>query len=114
MFFACFSLASFCRRALFGARRQASCGKLIPEPKQVEATRKIFVCKPGMRVSLADSRSTADRFAAQDFIDDVATNRERQVCRSAAGRNIVIGSLAIARIKREFETAEFRNPGESQ
>lgn len=44
---------------------------IIPRPRRVLVTREEFPISRTSIVSLADSRSADDRFAAQDFIDDV-------------------------------------------
>lgn len=94
---------------IFGAQ-QKSAIQIIPEPKQIAATNETFRLKRGTRVSLADSRSAADRFAARDFIADAKQTANVEL--KIGGGNVLIGSLADARIKKEFEKANLQIPAD--
>src|SRR5687767_3838725 len=50
--------------------------QVIPAPKQITAGEGAFALSRDTRVSLADSKSAEDRFAAQDFIEDVAATAD--------------------------------------
>jgi hypothetical protein len=45
--------------------------QIIPGPKSIEAASGMFQIDRRTRVVLADSKSAHDRFAAQDFIEDL-------------------------------------------
>ncbi|HYW72379.1 MAG TPA: glycoside hydrolase family 20 zincin-like fold domain-containing protein [Pyrinomonadaceae bacterium] len=81
------------------AQAQSLVVQVIPEPKQVTAAEGSFALRDA-RVVLADSKSPDDRFAAQDFIDDVKAAAGGTLSLTRGGRkNIVIGrldSLAVA------------------
>jgi len=50
---------------------QSSSAQIIPQPKQLSMTPVAFRFNRDTRIVLADARSEDDRFAAQDFIDDI-------------------------------------------
>src|SRR5882672_7583784 len=45
--------------------------QVVPQPRQVNVTSEKFRLSRETRIVLADPRSDEDRFAAQDFVDDV-------------------------------------------
>ncbi len=71
--------------AFTGAQAQTQPQKVqvIPQPKQLSATAESFRFNRETRVVLADPRSDDDRFAAQDFIDDL---------KATAGLTLTVGS----------------------
>ena len=89
---------------------QTNALQIIPEPKRVEATDDNFRLKSGMRVSVADSKSAGDRFAAQDFIADVRQTANVEL--KIGGGSILIGLLGNARIRNEFERAKLDVPAD--
>ena len=70
--------------AAFGlAAAQPAKVQIIPAPKQISPSDAAeFLIGREARIVLADDKSVADRFAAQDFVDDV---------KQAAGVNLKIG-----------------------
>jgi hypothetical protein len=44
--------------------------QIIPQPKEAAATEDNFLLKNNRKITLANPRSAADRFAALDFIED--------------------------------------------
>ncbi|HEX8265345.1 MAG TPA: beta-N-acetylhexosaminidase [Pyrinomonadaceae bacterium] len=100
----------FCIIVLFLAANCVFAAQLeiIPQPKKAEATNDNFPLKNGARISLANSRSENDRFAAQDFIEDV--NKTSGVNLKIGGGGIVIGLLDNRRIQNEFERAKLEIP----
>ena len=107
----CFSalllICAVCWSPIFGVQRENKI-QIIPEPKQLEATNEMFRLKTGTRVTLADSRAAADRFAAQDFISDAKQTATVEL--KIGGGNILIGLLDNSRIKKEFEKANLQIP----
>ena len=95
--FCFYALLSYCvvfTLPIFAAG-QKSVIRIIPEPKQVEATNENFHLKAGARMRLADTRSKADRFAAQDFISDAQQTANVTLKIGGSGsRDILIGLLA--------------------
>src|ERR1043166_1062097 len=73
--------------------------QVIPAPRQVEAAEGSFPLRDA-RVVLADAKSSDDRFAAQDFIDDLKATAGGSLLLARGGRrNILIGridSVAVA------------------
>jgi hypothetical protein len=86
--------------------------QIIPKPKSVTATGENFPLTSEARVVLADPKSEDDRFAAEDFADDV---RETAgvVLRVGAGagkRRILVGLLAAPRVRGAIEKAGLSVP----
>src|SRR5574341_419466 len=91
--------------------------QLIPAPKSVESGSGSFAIRKGTRLVLADSRSGDDRFAAQDFIDDLKNSAGVSLgIGKGRSRAIVIGELdapPIAQLmKRDGGTAPADMSGE--
>lgn len=84
--------------------------QIIPQPKQIEAAGENFSLRNGARISLANSRSENDRFAAQDFIDDA--RQTTSVNLRIGGGQIIVGLLDNPRIRREFERARLTIPAD--
>src|ERR1043165_492504 len=73
---------------------QSSRIQIIPAPKSVETGSGTFQIDRRTRVVLADSKSAGNRFAAQDFIDDLnATAEVPVVIGKGRSRSILIGEL---------------------
>jgi hexosaminidase len=72
--------------------------QVIPGPKQITTGESAFAISRDTRVSLADSKSAEDRFAAQDFIDDVVATADVRLAIGSSRRQILIGSINNARI----------------
>jgi hypothetical protein len=89
---------------------QTNTVQVIPEPKRVEATDENFRLKSGTRVSTVNSKSSADRFAIQDFINDVQQTANIEL--KIGSGNILIGLLGDARIRKEFERAKLDIPAD--
>src|SRR6185295_7371546 len=72
--------------------------QVIPAPKQITAGAGAFALNRDTRVSLADGKSVDDRFAAQDFIDDVAPTADLRLAIGSSRRQILIGGIHDPRI----------------
>ena len=79
------------------AEAQSANMQIIPAPKQLNQIEAKFEMGPGPRIVLADARSAEDRFAAQDFADDL---------RQAAGVNLKLGGNA----RREILIGQIDSP----
>ncbi|HEX8149029.1 MAG TPA: glycoside hydrolase family 20 zincin-like fold domain-containing protein [Pyrinomonadaceae bacterium] len=81
--------------------------QIIPAPKSVKQTGEDFPLARGARVVLADAKSEDDRFAAQDFADDLKETAGVAL-RVGAGRGkrqILVGPLSNARVGAAVERA---------
>jgi hypothetical protein len=69
--------------------------RVIPQPKQIELRGEEFALNSETRIVLADPRSEDDRFAAQDFIDDVKETAGVSLnsARRGGRRSILLGLL---------------------
>jgi hexosaminidase len=93
--------------ACVGANAQTPNAQIIPAPKQLTAREGKFEIGLDMRVALADGQSAEDRFAAQDFIDDVKQTAGATVRLGANGarREILIGKIDLPRIQQALKRA---------
>src|SRR5438105_4231524 len=98
------------------AKTQAGAGlavQIIPAPKSVTATGESFRLARGARIVLADPKSEDDRFAAEDFADDVRETAQVSL-RVGAGREgkgqILVGQLDSARVRAAVERAGLSAP----
>ncbi len=94
--------------AVSSARAQTAPLQIIPEPRQMEASGENFSLKNAAKISLANSRSENDRFAAQDFIEDARATANARL--SIGGGKILVGTLGDARIKTAFQSANLEIP----
>ena len=89
---------------------QAQQLSVIPKPQQMSATGQVFSLR-GAHVELADSRSTEDRFAAADFIDDV--KEEGISLKVSGGRDrkaILIGVIRSRVMQKALHAAKVGAP----
>jgi hexosaminidase len=72
--------------------------KLIPSPRQIALKPDTFRLGSNVRISLADPRSEEDRFAANDFANDVqeTAGLTIKISNSSALHSILIGSITLA------------------
>ncbi|HEX7316621.1 MAG TPA: beta-N-acetylhexosaminidase [Pyrinomonadaceae bacterium] len=73
--------------------------QIIPAPKSLKQTGEEFPLARGARVVLADAKSEDDRFAAQDFVDDVKETAGVTLKIGGGGkRRILVGLLSNRRV----------------
>src|SRR5262245_26171429 len=74
---------------------QSSNIQIIPAPKQVTPGEGSFALARDTRITLADGKSTADRFAAEDFVKDVKETAgvSLSIGKGQSRRDILIGSI---------------------
>lgn len=74
--------------------------QVIPAPKHITLGEGAFAMGRDTRVSLADSKSSEDRFGAQDFIDDVAAtaNLKLAIGKGNSRHQILIGRINDSRV----------------
>ncbi|MCA1624257.1 MAG: family 20 glycosylhydrolase [Acidobacteria bacterium] len=83
--------------------------QVIPQPKEAVATEDNFPLKNNSKIVLANSRSEADRFAAQDFIEDARATANVEL-KIGGGRGILIGLLENPKIRTELQKAKIEIP----
>src|SRR5215210_5876285 len=88
--------------------------RVIPAPKSVAATGEVFRLTRDARVVLADAKSEDDRFAAEDFADDVSATAGAALRVGAGGgkRQILVGPLSHPRVRAAVERAGVSVPAE--
>ncbi|MFN2415563.1 MAG: beta-N-acetylhexosaminidase [Pyrinomonadaceae bacterium] len=116
---ATFSTAASARQAAAGGAQSPSKAavpphQIIPAPKSVLGTDGNFLFKRGARVALADPKSEDDRFAAQDFADDLRETAGVALRVGAGGGDgrVLVGPLDNARIRKEVERAGVSVPAD--
>jgi hypothetical protein len=79
--------------------------RIIPQPRQVTTVNESFQLSTASRVVLADAHSEDDRFAAQDFIDDLKDTARLSIAigRSRNRRSILIGSTSSPVIREALK-----------
>lgn len=82
--------------------------QIIPQPKEATRTDENFPLKSNSKIALADSRSAASRFAAQDFIEDVRATANTNL--SIGGGKILVGLLGNRKIQTALERAKIDVP----
>src|SRR6266478_587010 len=92
-----------------GANAQTPNPQIIPAPKQLTANEGKFDIGLDTRMALADPQSAEDRFAAQDFIDDVKQTAGVTVRlgSNSARREILIGRIDLPKIQQALKRAAF-------
>ena len=95
------ALACACGQA--GAQSQSL--QIIPAPKQVATSEAGFVIGRDAHIVLADGKSIDDRFAAQDFIDDVkqAAGVNLKIGGGGSRGEILIGQIDLPRIQQALK-----------
>lgn len=88
-------------------RAQSPSLQIIPAPKQVSTSEAGFVIGRDARIVLADGKSIDDRFAAQDFIDDVkqAAGVSLKLGGGGSRGEILIGQIDLPRIQQALKRA---------
>ncbi|HWW75002.1 MAG TPA: beta-N-acetylhexosaminidase, partial [Pyrinomonadaceae bacterium] len=88
--------------------------QVIPAPKSVARTGGSFAVTRDVRVVVADSKSEDDRFAAQDFADDVRETAGVALRVGGGGgkRQILVGALSLPRVRAAAEKAGARVPAD--
>src|SRR6266404_3363294 len=87
------------------AEAQSAHIQIIPAPKQLNQSEVKFELGPEARMVLADPKSAEDRFAAQDFADDVrqAAGVNLKLGGNGARREILIGQINSLRIQQTLK-----------
>jgi hypothetical protein len=83
---------------------------IIPQPRQVTATGQVFSLR-GAHVELVDPRSGEDRFAAEDFIEEV--RKDGISLKVSGGRDrkaILIGAISVEGVRRALQREKVEVP----
>jgi hypothetical protein len=95
-------LACACARA----KGQSANVQIIPAPKQIHVSEVAFVIGRETSIILADGKSVEDRFAAQDFVDDVKQTADVSLRLGGnARREILIGQIDLPRVQQALQRA---------
>jgi len=88
--------------------------QIIPQPRQWTVTPDKFRFGSGASIALADPRSEEDRFAAQDFIDDVRETAGivLKIGKGRARQSIVIGTTDLPLIQTALKRAGMESPAD--
>lgn len=86
--------------------------QVIPAPKSMTSSGEDFPLSKDVRVVLADTKSEDDRFAAQDFMDDVRETAGVELRFGSGGgkRRILVGLLSSPRVREAVENARAAAP----
>ena len=86
--------------------------QVIPAPRSLERTGEDFPLTKGARVVLADPKSEEDRFAAQDFIDDMRETAGVELRFGSGGGKdrILVGLLSTPRVREAVERSHADAP----
>jgi len=80
--------------------------QIIPAPKEIHASEATFVFGRDARVILVDPGSADDRFAAEDFVDDLRQTTGLSLKVGGHARHeILIGQMDLPRIQQALKRA---------
>jgi len=81
--------------------------QIIPAPKQLNQSEGRFDLGPEARLVLVDGKSVDDRFAAQDFVDDVKQTAgvSLKLAGNSVRHEILIGQIDLPRIQQALKRA---------
>jgi hypothetical protein len=90
----------------FVAAAQPASVRIIPAPKQITENEGRFALSPEVRIVLADVNSVEDRFAAQDFVDDLKQTAGVNLRFGNSGRRqILVGLISSPNIQQALKRA---------
>jgi hypothetical protein len=90
----------------------ASSVHLIPRPRQIAIKNEVFRLVNNTRIAFADSRSEDDRFAADDFLNDLQETAKLRLKKtsSSARHAILIGNLDLPSIQSALKRLGINAP----
>lgn len=92
--------------AFISAAAQPANVRIIPAPKQITENEGRFALSPEVRIALADGKSAEDRFAAQDFVDDVKQTAGVNLRFGNSGRRLIlVGLIDSPKIQQALKRA---------
>ena len=100
LFFVCVSISA-----------QTPATQVIPAPKSIEAGSGSFSIDKRVHLVLADGKSADDRFAAQDFIDDLKATADLSLTIAKGSRHtIIIGRIDLPLVVETIKRQSFTIP----
>ena len=86
--------------------------QVMPQPKQLSVTQDAFHFNRETRVVLADPRSEDDRFAAQDFIDDMkaTAGATLSIGKGRSRSEILIGRIDLQSVAQALKRMGVESP----
>jgi len=99
------TIVCFVALASATTRAQSTAVQIIPQPKQLSLTPELFHLNRDTRLVMADARSEDDRFAAQDFIDDMKDTASvvLSIGKSKGRGAILVGRLDLPQIQQALK-----------
>ncbi len=99
------TIVCFVALASATTRAQSIAVQIIPQPKQLSLTPESFHLNRDTRLVMADARSDDDRFAAQDFIDDIRDTASvaLSIGKSKGRGAILVGRLDLPQIQQALK-----------
>jgi hexosaminidase len=99
------TIVCFVALAWANTHAQSTAVQIIPQPKQLISTTELFHLNRDARLVLTDPRSEDDRFAAQDFIDDIkgTASVALSIGKSKGRGAILIGRLESPQIQQALK-----------
>lgn len=87
--------------AMAQAQPAVSAIQLIPQPRQIEFKSDYFPLEKNTRIVLADPRSADDRFAANDFANDLQETAKlaTRISTSSARHSILVGNIDLPAVQ---------------
>jgi hexosaminidase len=87
---------------------------LIPRPRQISVKADVFRFGNNTRVVLADSRSEDDRFAADDFLNDLQETARLAIKKTTSGSRhaILIGNIELPSVQAALKRFGISTPGD--
>ena len=92
------------------ANAQSANVQIIPQPKQLTIGEGSFSLGRDTRIVLADNKSAEDRFAAQDFIDDVKATAGVALSIGKSRKDILIGRIDLLPIAQALKRSGAEPP----
>lgn len=107
-----FKFALVCALVVFcgTANAQTQNVQVIPAPKQLTRGEGSFSIGRDARITLADAKSADDRFAANDFIDDLKTTAQVSISIGKSRREILVGRLDLPSVAQALKRNSFDVP----
>ncbi len=86
--------------------------QIIPQPRRVTISQNRFLFSRATRLALVDTQSAADRFAAEDFANDMkeAAQLALKLSKGRSSNSILIGRLDLPGIKAALKKASVEEP----
>lgn len=86
--------------------------RLIPQPRQIVLNQTRFPIARNTRIALIDANSADDRFAAEDFVNELKNSAQLslRIAKGRSSNSILIGNLNLPAIKAALDRAGISVP----